>query len=111
MNAHPFDALTRTMMTRATRRRVVGFTAAGLSGTLLAVVGRATLSRAAPDECSIGCAGLSGPQKAACKHACRQCANGFDDLCPQPGPFGPTGFICCDASVGLICTRETGEYN
>ena len=107
LNDQRFDTLTKSVMSRATRRQVVRFSAAGLTGAVVALLGREAPSRAAPNTCSVGCAGLPGPQKAACKQACRHCAGGFDSLCPKEGPFGPTEFTCC--SEFLQCVPATGE--
>jgi hypothetical protein len=55
----------------------------------------------------VGCAGLPGPQKAACTQACRKCGGDFDRVCFEEGPFGPASFVCCPE--GTFCVGGTGQ--
>jgi hypothetical protein len=105
MDGDTFDRVTRSLARGETRRRFLRSIAGGLGG-VAALFGRSS-GEAAPSSCSIGCAGLPGPQKAACKQACKKCGGDFDRVCVAFGPFGPTGFACCQA--GTACDFETGQ--
>jgi hypothetical protein len=101
MDGKRFDELARALARSRTRR---GFVAT-LAGGAAAVLGRGT-AWAAPNSCAVGCAGLPGPQKAACKQACRQCGGDINSVCIGFGPVGPSSFICCEA--GTACSFDTG---
>lgn len=101
MDGQRFDELTMALATGVTRRRFVGIVAGGVA----AVAGLFRRGAgAAPSSCSVGCAGLPGPQKAACKQACRQCGGNFDQVCVRFGPVGPVAFTCCPE--GTVCSFE-----
>lgn len=106
MDERRFDSLTRVLATEGTRRGVLRGVAGGLAAAVGAAFGRRTAG-AAPNTCAVGCANLPGPQKAACKQACRQCGGDFSQVCVAEGPFGPTGFVCCPE--GTFCIGGVGQ--
>ena len=105
MDGDRFDALTKRLGTGTSRRRVLRGLAGG-AAALGAAVGRGPVA-AAPNSCAVGCAGLPGPQKAACKQACRQCGGDINRVCIGFGPVGPSAFACCPE--GTACSFDTGE--
>jgi hypothetical protein len=105
MDGQRFDDLTRRLATTITRRGALRTLAGGLAAAGAALTHRG--ATAAPNTCAVGCAGLPGPQKAACKQACKACGGDFDRVCTQFGPVGPTGFTCCPE--GTVCDEFTGE--
>jgi hypothetical protein len=102
MDAQRFDELTKKLAAKVSRRGVLRTLAGGIAAAGAAISRRGVT--AAPSACSVGCAGLPGPQKAACKQACRECGGDFDSVCVQFGPFGPTSFTCCPE--GTACSFE-----
>jgi hypothetical protein len=104
MDDRRFDEFTKAFSTGVSRRTVVRGFVAGISGAALAALGRS--AEAAPKTCTVGCAGLPGPRKAACKQACRECGGDFDRVCFEEGPFGPVNFVCCPE--GTFCVGGTG---
>lgn len=104
MDGHRFDQLARSLSSGISRRGVVRGMAASLAGLAAGLVGRST--GAAPNPCAVGCAGLPGPQKAACTQACRRCDGDFTRVCFEFGPFGPINFTCCPE--GTFCVGEAG---
>lgn len=97
MDGERFDILTKTLVNGGTRRQLLR----GLVGAVAATVAARGQVRAAPNSCALACAGYPGPQKAVCKQACRACGGDVDRVCPQFGPTGVTGFVCCPEST--IC--------
>ncbi len=104
MESERFDAFTRAMVSGATRRRFLRGLGGGVASAVALSFGRD--ADAAPNSCSVGCAGLKGPQKAACGQACRACDGDFERVCVEYGPFGPTAFTCC--AEGDVCSFDTG---
>ena len=88
MDGHHFDELTRRFARGVSRREVMRTLAGGVAA-LGAVVGRRAVTAAPRPPAAVGCAGLPGPQKAACTQACRKCGGNFDHVCPQFGSVGP----------------------
>jgi hypothetical protein len=103
MDGQRFDELTKALAAGVSRRRFVGIAASGVAA--VAALFRREAG-AAPSRCAVGCAGLPGPQKAACTQACRRCGGDFDRVCSEFGPFGPTSFTCCPE--GTFCNFELG---
>lgn len=104
MDGHRFDQLTKSLSAGMSRRGLVRGAVASIAGLALTAVGRR--AGAAPNSCSVGCANLKGPQKAACRQACQQCNGDFNRVCFEFGPFGPINFVCC--SEGTFCVAEAG---
>jgi hypothetical protein len=98
-----FDRLTRLVAGGVSRRRVIS---GSVASAVVGLLGRGEAT-AAPSACAVGCAGLPGPQKAACTQACRQCGGDFNRVCPTFGPFGPTSFTCCPE--GTACDSSAGS--
>ena len=110
MEPQRFDTLVTALGRGASRRHLLrrllagAMAGAALGSGTVAWDGSRRGAAAAPKPCSIGCAGLSGPQKAASKQACRACGGDFDRVCIEEGPFGPTNFVCCPE--GSVCDFE-----
>jgi hypothetical protein len=111
MDGQRFDELTKKLAATVSRRGVLRTLAGGVAAAGAALSRRG--SSAAPSTCAVGCAGLPGPQKAACLQACRRCGGDFDRVCFDEGPFGPTAFVCCPEGTfcffgeGLCCEVGT----
>ena len=105
MDGQRFDELTRKLAATVSRRGMLRTLAGGVAAAGMALSRRG--SSAAPNACAVGCAGLPGPQKAACKQACNKCGGDFDRVCSEFGPFGPINFVCCPE--GTVCDQFTGE--
>ena len=105
MDGQRFDRFTRALASGASRRWIVRLLAGGVvaAGTAIA---RRTEGEAAQSACTVACAGLPGPQQAACKKACRECAGDIDRVCIERGPLGPARFVCCPA--GTFCIGGEG---
>jgi hypothetical protein len=106
MDGERFDFLTRVFATRATRRGALGGMLGGAAALAGAARGRGPVA-AAPKSCTVACAGLPGPQKAACKQACRECGGDINSVCIGFGPLGPASFTCCPSDT--FCDFETGQ--
>jgi hypothetical protein len=104
MDGQRFDELTKKLAATVSRRGLLRTLAGGVAAAGAALTHRG--ASAAPNACAVGCAGLPGPQKAACTQACKRCGGDFSRVCAQFGPFGPTGFTCCPE--GTICDEFTG---
>jgi hypothetical protein len=104
MESERFDAFTRALVSGQTRRRFLRGVGGGVAAAFAVISGRE--AEAAPNTCAVGCAGLKGPQKAACGQACRECSGDFDRVCIEYGPLGPTAFTCC--TDGTFCVDGEG---
>jgi hypothetical protein len=101
VNEEKFDDFARTLASGVSRRRALRLLGGGVAVSLGALVGVGR-ARAAPSSCSVFCANLSGPQKAACKQACRACGGDVSRVCSQPAPGGGAAqFVCCPE--GTVC--------
>jgi hypothetical protein len=105
MDGERFDALTRAVVARRSRRGVLRALAGGAGAWVGAALGRGSAA-AAPSRCAVGCANLKGALKAACGQACKQCGGDFGRVCFEEGPFGPVGLVCCPE--GTFCVGGTG---
>lgn len=97
MDGHRFDALTKSLSTGVTRRRVARVLAGGITTVALSITGRK--AAAAPNACAVYCADQPGPRKAACKQACRECGNDPTLVCHN---FDTGQFTCCPTGEGCF---------
>jgi hypothetical protein len=99
-----FDQITRSYASSPSRRRLLGGLTGAVAASFAAFGEKGSQADAAPNACSVGCASLQGPRKAACKQACKDCGGDFDALCIDYGPFGPVSIVCCQD--GTYCAGD-----